>query len=156
MESNLAWTWWRVEFRPKIHWIQTERGVQTHHVKSLNTRSLRFLWAYCQFHSTYFLPQKSYDIALELTTNNRSSNLSGNYNDPYNYQMILVFFFKNVLNLKKIVFNQSKCLSFIKLMVSKPTSRKTVLNSLDTYNLDPSVKSGCKDVMVHAWTKYNS
>ena len=107
MGSNLASTCWRVKFRPKIHWIQTERGVQTHHEKSLNTRSFRFPWAYCQLHSTYFLPQKSYDIALELSTTNRSSNLSGNYNDPYNYQMILVIFFKNVLNLKKIVFNKN-------------------------------------------------
>jgi len=41
-------------------------------------------------------------------------------------------------------------------MVTKPTSRKTVLDSPDTYKHDTSVKNGCKDMMVHALTKYKS
>ena len=41
-------------------------------------------------------------------------------------------------------------------MVTKPTSRKTVLDSPGTYNHYPSVKNGGKDVMADAWTKFNS
>ena len=48
------------------------------------------------------------------------------------------------LNIIHKNYQSNQMLSFMKLMVTNPTSRITVLNSPETYNLDPSVETAVK------------
>ena len=45
---------------------------------------------------------------------------------------------------------------FSELTIAKNTLKPNILGSPDTYNLNPLMKYGCKDMDWHAWTKNTS
>ena len=90
-------------------------------------------------------------MVTKLTSRKTVMDSPDTYNLDLSVEMaVKTLWYMPELNIIHRNYQTNKYLSFLKLIVTNPTSRKTVLKSSETNNLDPSVQNGCKDVMVHA------